>query len=508
MSSSKEIYDFLFETKNAKGKSGLHDFRDLVREQNTDPQNRFYISLIKELSPYLNKRNAPLKTEGFGKESKLNSQRQDFMRKLDRVPEGRGKAFTYGIIDWFLARRCGEIKVFLENRGFEDEIETGRQISYDAFLSWSGEYGGEIASAVKRFLDSIGGVETFLSSESIGSGVWRQKLEDGLLQSAHGLVIYTQDSIDSEYIDYEFAALSHYDPQITILLFNCSEKLLPTTMEQFQYKKFQETELRTWISDVLGGKEESVTAKEFEKLFSEISDITTAHSRTYVTDETSRWVGYGRPLLFPAQETSPYDLEECIKVAQQDLVLVAQNHWFMTNADKGGDERFWPLFEDALARNVNVTIIGMHESAIPPKVNKNNCPSASDVWSLYMESPGFKEQAKNCWNLLEKWSDRWQEMSTDSGLGRLSIWGAYFLPFSIKFIDRNSERGVAILSPRLLLRGSAERPEIVIRKSKERSAFQYFQRAIEYSLYNPGDSGWRQMFAESSPEIPAGEEAL
>lgn len=191
------------------------------------------------------------------------------------------------------------------------------------------------------------------------------------------------------------------------------------------------------------------------------------------------------------QNTSPYDLEQLLKISRERLILVAQNHWFMTRSDN--NEKFWELTKRALSRGVEVDIIGMHRDARPPDAGGGDIPDAFELWALYQHAPAFNTHAGECWTALKTWAERYQKLSetTENTLGTLRIFGAYFTPLTISVVDPDTDRGLIVLSPRTSSQVSMARPQIILRRKYDEAAFKYYRQSIDNAS---GNEGWKRMF--------------
>jgi hypothetical protein len=193
------------------------------------------------------------------------------------------------------------------------------------------------------------------------------------------------------------------------------------------------------------------------------------------------------------QSTSPYGLDQVLRVAQHRVVLVAQNHRNMTSALDGSGEKFWPIMKEKIENGVSIDIVAMHDQVGAAGVAAKDLPNAYELWARYMNnSQEFASHAKDCWATLESWHMRYRGMSTQQGRGgRLRIFGAYFLPVSMSFVDPDSEHGFLVLSPRMGHEASQHRPHFVIRGRSESRAFEYYWGTIRNGFDN---AGWREMF--------------
>jgi hypothetical protein len=366
----------------------------------------------------------------------------------------------------------------------------------DIFICWSGEYAEAIASEVREFFQPYADViNVFLSSADIQRGVWRDRLRGGLAKATEGIVIATQDMLDSQYVQYEFALLSEKAEDPLILLFGCPRTVLPAQMQPYHCVDYSRKRLEGWVKRVLSPLETFPT-DQFEALIQKLEATIEQYGPRFVTSDPERWTKeYHRPLGMATQKDSPFDLEQTIKVAQQRLMLVAQNHWYMTDAKMNNQPKFWLLLKDALRRGVNVEIAAMHEAARPPGKAQKNIPDAVDVWGLYLEKrEQFREQLKEAWQTFEQWNAFYAKLrATEQNMGKLIFYGVYFAPVTMTFVDPDAAKGFVVISPRPASRESGDRPQIVLRRRWEPSLFGYYWRTVEDSK---GNANWFKPFPD------------
>ncbi len=69
-------------------------------------------------------------------------------------------------------------------------------MSYDIFLSWSGEGAAVIASALKKFLKLVLGAKPFFSGEDIPKGSWwGPHLFEKWKEAKYGLIVLTPSNL-------------------------------------------------------------------------------------------------------------------------------------------------------------------------------------------------------------------------------------------------------------------------------------------------------------------------
>jgi hypothetical protein len=84
------------------------------------------------------------------------------------------------------------------------------------------------------------------------------------------------------------------------------------------------------------------------------------------------------PIAISAQGNSPYDLAEIIRIAKKRIILIAQNHRFMTNPAGAADAFRDQLFAK-IKRGLSIEIVAMHPDARPPGADDLD---ACKVWGL------------------------------------------------------------------------------------------------------------------------------
>jgi hypothetical protein len=131
-----------------------------------------------------------------------------------------------------------------------------------------------------------------------------------------------------------------------------------------------------------------------------------------------------RPLAISNQYESPFELSELIRIARKRLILIAQNHGFMTDPNGERDTIKGMLF-DKLAAGLTVDIVAMHPQAFANGMSTESNPCV--VWANYMGAPHFQTHVRRCWDTLFSWNDKYRN-EVKSLSGKLRIKGAYLLP--------------------------------------------------------------------------------
>lgn len=245
----------------------------------------------------------------------------------------------------------------------------------DVFISWTGDYGKKIAEAIKIALDQITmpdsphaqALVTFVSSISIENGAkWRAELDTALKEASRGLILATQDVIHSDWLVHEAGALSTRSERLMIYLVDTPATLLPEPLQDYQYAPLNNEELAALVQKLATWKKaEPPSPRLLTNLYESIKQIRLNKAYQTVTADDNRWRGkLERPLLITGQSRSPYDLEELMLVTNERLILIAQNHGYMTiqkeDADSG-DKKFWPLVK--CMQTPNPRSLNQHQTA-------------------------------------------------------------------------------------------------------------------------------------------------
>ncbi|MEQ8328094.1 MAG: hypothetical protein RIE84_11280 [Parvibaculum sp.] len=492
------IFNFL-RNKNCvdeRGVSGLQRLTDLIQSLEEHGHGRKYQQIASDLPPI---------ATNFGIRAfptDLGIAKEQIATELHDIKRGRradmGPVYVAWLWNYHQASAIGlltELAFDFARIDRNDLAYIAQKRSTDAFLCWSGDYAHDVARSIKNFFDGYAdSVSVFLSSVDIQNGAWEQTLKASLYGASRGLLLVTQDVLDSQYLEHEFAILSTKADAPTIFRLGAPRAVLSPVIQKYQDQAFDDKSLERWIKSVLEPKGLAFDPSGFEELLANVHAIQAQYADTYVTDDEDRWrENLARPLLMAEQSTSPFDLEQVLAIAKRRLVLIAQNHWFMTDAPHGGHERFWPQFVRKLKSGVDIEIVAMHRDVEPVVKTTSETPDAYALWANYMEAEAFETHATACWKTLETWQAAYDSLEADEGskIGALRIYGAYFTPLTMKMVDPDTNNGLIVVSPRGPLRVSHNRPEFVLRRRHERKAFDYFRLMIEEG---PVNQGWRLMF--------------
>ncbi|MFS0735593.1 hypothetical protein ABC347_00950 [Sphingomonas sp. 1P06PA] len=201
------------------------------------------------------------------------------------------------------------------------------------------------------------------------------------------------------------------------------------------------------------------------------------------------------PIFRPAgeQADSLYDLKSVLALAEQRLILIAQNHWHMASKK----DEYWPQIESALLRGVTVEIVAMHPNAGPEGRFLDRSAAgidgvaalpadAVDMWTNYLRWPKFIPQLREMWEVLGDWRERHRALGSAQAkrLGRFKTYASYFQPNTITAIDLDMRKAIMVVSPRTSNSDSAGRPQFLIEKARDPTAFNFFWRYIDYGISN------------------------
>ena len=243
----------------------------------------------------------------------------------------------------------------------------------------------------------------FLSSIDLPRGLWRTHLLDSLHSANAGVVIFSQDGIKSDWQLHESAVLSTRPDNLDIFLLEAPRAMLPLPLRDFQSSLLDRQTMEIWINGIIRDRGLGVDGKRKQEFLDEVDNVVKSYRHTHVTGAAERWRDIlSHPLAITTQGNSPYEISEIIRVAHERIVLVAQNHRFMTDpsgaADACRDQLFLKIKE-----GVTVDIIAMHPGCRPAGAD-----DACKVWGLSSGSPYFDDHLKDCWRTLISWSKKYK----------------------------------------------------------------------------------------------------
>lgn len=195
-----------------------------------------------------------------------------------------------------------------------------------------------------------------------------------------------------------------------------------------------------------------------------------------------------KPVLAFIQERSPHDLDALFVRARERLVLVAQNHWYMINQAKGSKTDFWPKIANALSRGVSVEIVAMHRDTAQPIADIAQADPIL-TWAQFMKVEEFGEHIDLCWETLMRFKASY-EAEEDEIVGRAKALGisagqlklkkAWFLPYTLSFVDPDSPESMAVISPRTSSPISGTRADFVITKTDHPEIYSHFWNYVNH----------------------------
>jgi hypothetical protein len=356
----------------------------------------------------------------------------------------------------------------------------------ELFVSWAGSYAHKVGKLIRDlFAPFSDRYSVFLSSIDLPRGLWRTHLLDSLHSANAGVVIFSQDGIKSDWQLHESAVLSTRPDNLNIFLFEAPPAMLPLPLRDFQWTLLDRQTMEVWVNGIIRDRGLYVDGKRKQEFLDDVDNVVKSYRHTHVTGAAERWKDLSYPLAISTQGNSPYEISEIIRVAQERIVLVAQNHRFMTDPSGAADACRDQLFTK-IKEGVIVDIIAMHPDCPPAGADDFN---ACRVWGFSSGSSYFDDHLKDCWRTLIGWNEKYKRETGSSLKGRLRIMGAYLLPMSINVIDPDSANGFAVLSPRLTEQNSkSPRPQFIVTQRYERAVFRFYWEAINNSFDN---AGWK-----------------
>ncbi|MBW4474661.1 MAG: TIR domain-containing protein [Stenomitos rutilans HA7619-LM2] len=145
-------------------------------------------------------------------------------------------------------------------------------MSFTLFISWSQEPSRKIAEAIAVWLRiCFSSTRIFLSTHIAAGKKWSSELEDNLESIDCGILIYTNNNLNSLWMAFEAGALSknHTKSRIVPLLFDVNKSALHSSISQFQSKDFNEEDFRRLLTDLnnLQSEDSRRETAEIEQIF-------------------------------------------------------------------------------------------------------------------------------------------------------------------------------------------------------------------------------------------------
>jgi len=473
--------------ENFPDTSPLENLRDVVRDIDQGQRGNLYAEVLKTLGPMLSEARALPGANIFEAREKMSNLFTSIIRGGSRVER-------QVILRWLVEHHRAEFDQFAKRNRINVPEQLDDTPLYSAFLCWSGDYAREICEEIRDLFEyGDERVSVFLSSQDIQAGHrWRETIEKSLAASASGLLIATQDIVNSDWIPHEFGVLATKAQPPQILLLDAPAALLPKPLVDYQHQAFTTERLVAWVKRIFNEAGADLFPNEVLEFEAKIDATIARHRQRYVTGDNARWADkFARATIMSKQHNSPFDLEQVLSTARKHLVLVAQNHWFMTKHEGGGSARFWPQVESALRRGVQIDIVGMHPRVGPSGFSAEDTANANEVWRHFMGSPDFYKHVRETWDAFAEWVGWYADLKeAHPEVAKLGIYGAYFTPLTVSLVDPEREDAYLVLSPRINSESSPTRPQIILERKAQPIAFDYYSDSIINGFAN---AGWREL---------------
>jgi hypothetical protein len=142
------------------------------------------------------------------------------------------------------------------------------------FLSWSGYTSQKIALALRDWLPQVlQFINPYVSSEDISKGArWSSDIAKELENSSFGILCVTKDNIEAPWLLFEAGALSKMMDKSYVcpFIFDLKETEVKGPILQFQYVKFEKSDIKKLLSDINSANSESPVK---ENMFNEAFDV-------------------------------------------------------------------------------------------------------------------------------------------------------------------------------------------------------------------------------------------
>lgn len=388
------------------------------------------------------------------------------------------------------------------------------------FISWSGPYARRIAESLEAAILKLSvksdpdknAVVPFVSSQDIESGKkWRTELGRRLSKAKCGIIVLTQDMLESHWLPHEVGALSIKCKKLVFVKVDTPMAMIPDPFKDYQIRSTSNEDLARLLTEIASDAgAESPSPYILNTLFQQVKEIREDNRWRFVTADDSRWEGkLERPFAITMQDESPYDLKEVMSLPRQRLVMVAQNHGFMTlsEAEKGLEDiseeswPFWPRIAALLKAGVDVDIVTMQRDIVPPPYKAGSsepdnradtAPDAVATWAHFMGNDSFFGHVETTLTTLKRWMalSKTIAIAGKNRAGKLQIWGSYLTPVTMTFVDADTTNGLLILSPRMAHESNTSRPQIIIKKAACPSIFSYYWGTVKNNFVN---GGWQRI---------------
>lgn len=154
-----------------------------------------------------------------------------------------------------------------------------------AFISWSGSNSATAGAAFHQLLRHVlQGLSIFISSDKIRSGqLWFPEIQRGLESAKYGVVIASQEAVQSPWVLFEAGAIWKAQPEISIgvlLVGLTPDSLRDHPLGQFQARRCIKEEVHRLVLDIRNAcglvVEDEVVARAFEQNWPEFDRIVAA----------------------------------------------------------------------------------------------------------------------------------------------------------------------------------------------------------------------------------------
>jgi hypothetical protein len=171
----------------------------------------------------------------------------------------------------------------------------------------------------------------------------------GTYKLEKALILFAQEAGDSEYFTYECSTLCARIDMPTIMMMGASTDMLPLPIAGRQKQSLDRNTMGRFLDGLVqrsGIREEGVTRRISETL-DKIEPLWKPYENSNVIADDSHWRrgDFARVMSISRASSSPYELAQIIRVAQSELILVAQNHGFMV---LNKPEMIWGLLKEKI----------------------------------------------------------------------------------------------------------------------------------------------------------------
>jgi hypothetical protein len=161
----------------------------------------------------------------------------------------------------------------------------------DLFVSWSGTHALRVGELIRDlFAPFSKQYRVFLSSRDLPIGeIWRTNLLEKLHSADHGVIIFSQDGIKSDWQLHESAVLSALSNPLDIFLFEAPRTMLPLPLRDFQTMNLNYQTMEVWINKIIKDKKLDLEGRRKQNFLSDIDSLVNDYQMTHVIGADSRW---------------------------------------------------------------------------------------------------------------------------------------------------------------------------------------------------------------------------